>query len=260
VARPRGRGLISRRWGEREREGGGPGLRREPGVLARSLSRHRGGGGWRVRLRHAPRLPTNRTRIPAPVTPPCHGIRVGAGSVLAGSHSQSPLLLVGSFASGRIPAGSAPSRRARGSRHGGAFPQLLVLVDGWPRRLRRVDTCRGRGASHSPPSWVVKYRTGAPGRRRPADGDRLVGPGNRTLCVTTRETSAVLWNFFYISLSRFCKNIWSARPPETLQKYTSAVVAHGVSDITPWPTAVEAARSEPLVWDTHSIVPHGVMS
>jgi hypothetical protein len=34
-------------------------------------------------------------------------------------------------------------------------------------------------------------------------------------------------------------------------------VAHGVRDITSWPTAVEAARSEPLVWDRHSIVPHG---
>jgi hypothetical protein len=43
-----------------------------------------------------------------------------------------------------------------------------------------------------------------------------------------------------------------------LQKYTFAVVAHGVRDITLWPTAVGAARSGPLVWDRHSVVPHGV--
>jgi hypothetical protein len=43
-----------------------------------------------------------------------------------------------------------------------------------------------------------------------------------------------------------------------LQKYTSVVVAHGVRDITPWPTAVGAARSGPLVWDRHSAVPYGV--
>jgi hypothetical protein len=35
-------------------------------------------------------------------------------------------------------------------------------------------------------------------------------------------------------------------------------VAHGVRDITPRPTAVGAARSEPLVWDRHSVVPHDV--
>jgi hypothetical protein len=31
-----------------------------------------------------------------------------------------------------------------------------------------------------------------------------------------------------------------------LQKYTSTAVAYGVRDITPWPTAVGAARSGPV--------------
>jgi hypothetical protein len=43
-----------------------------------------------------------------------------------------------------------------------------------------------------------------------------------------------------------------------LQKYTSAAVAHDVRDITPWPMAVGAAWSGPLVWDRHSTVPHDV--
>jgi hypothetical protein len=29
-------------------------------------------------------------------------------------------------------------------------------------------------------------------------------------------------------------------PPEILQNYTSATVAHGVTDLTPWPTALGA--------------------
>jgi hypothetical protein len=36
-------------------------------------------------------------------------------------------------------------------------------------------------------------------------------------------------------------------------------VAHGVRDITSWLTTVGATRSRPLVWDRHSVVPHGVM-
>jgi hypothetical protein len=43
-----------------------------------------------------------------------------------------------------------------------------------------------------------------------------------------------------------------------LQNYTSAAVAHGVRDITSWPTAVGAASSGPFVCDRHSVVPHGV--
>jgi hypothetical protein len=43
-AAARARAYITAAGGERERKGGGPGLRREPGVLVRSLSRHRGGG------------------------------------------------------------------------------------------------------------------------------------------------------------------------------------------------------------------------
>jgi hypothetical protein len=35
-------------------------------------------------------------------------------------------------------------------------------------------------------------------------------------------------------------------PPQILQEYTSATVAHGVTDITPRPTAVRAARSGPI--------------
>jgi hypothetical protein len=47
-------------------------------------------------------------------------------------------------------------------------------------------------------------------------------------------------------------------PPEVLQNYTSAAVTHGARDITPWPTAVGAAGSRPLVCDKHSVVPYGV--
>jgi hypothetical protein len=47
-------------------------------------------------------------------------------------------------------------------------------------------------------------------------------------------------------------------PPEILQNYTSAAVAHGVRYITPWPMAVGATSSGPLVWDRHSAIPHGV--
>jgi hypothetical protein len=35
-------------------------------------------------------------------------------------------------------------------------------------------------------------------------------------------------------------------------------VAHDVRDITPWPTAVGAASSGPLVWDKHGVIPHDV--
>jgi hypothetical protein len=63
-------------------------------------------------------------------------------------------------------------------------------------------------------------------------------------------------DFIYIYfLSRFCK-IYD--PPKILQKYTSAVVAHAVRDITARPTVVGAASSGPLMWDRHSVVPHDV--
>jgi hypothetical protein len=65
----------------------------------------------------------------------------------------------------------------------------------------------------------------------------------------------LFYNFFIFILSRLCKNIW---PATNFAKYTSAAVAHGVRDITSWPTAVGAARSGPLAWDRHSVVPHGV--
>jgi hypothetical protein len=47
-------------------------------------------------------------------------------------------------------------------------------------------------------------------------------------------------------------------PPEILQNYTFAAVAYDVRDIMSWPTAVGAVSSGPLVWDRHSVVPHGV--
>jgi hypothetical protein len=57
-------------------------------------------------------------------------------------------------------------------------------------------------------------------------------------------------NFYIFFLSRFAK-IYD--PLEILQNSTSAIATHGVKDITPWPTAVGAASSEPLAWD--NIVP-----
>jgi hypothetical protein len=62
-------------------------------------------------------------------------------------------------------------------------------------------------------------------------------------------------NFFYIFYHDFAK-IYG--PPQILQNYTSAAVAHDVRDIMPWPTAVGAASIRPLVWDRHSVVPHSV--
>jgi hypothetical protein len=47
-------------------------------------------------------------------------------------------------------------------------------------------------------------------------------------------------------------------PPEFLENYTSDAMAHVVRDITSWPTAVGATSSRPLVWDRHSVVPHGI--
>jgi hypothetical protein len=46
--------------------------------------------------------------------------------------------------------------------------------------------------------------------------------------------------FLYIFYHDFAK-IYGL--PEILQNYTSAVVTHGVRDITPWPTAVGAVSS-----------------
>jgi hypothetical protein len=43
-----------------------------------------------------------------------------------------------------------------------------------------------------------------------------------------------------------------------LQKYTFVAVAHGVRNITLWPTTVRSVRSGPLTWVRHSVVPHGV--
>jgi hypothetical protein len=50
-------------------------------------------------------------------------------------------------------------------------------------------------------------------------------------------------NFFYFFYHDFAK-IYG--PPEILQNYTSTAVAHGVRDITSWPTAVGAASSGPV--------------
>jgi hypothetical protein len=50
-------------------------------------------------------------------------------------------------------------------------------------------------------------------------------------------------NFLYLIYHDFAK-IYG--PPQILQKYTSAAVAHGVRNITPWPAAVGAARSGPI--------------
>jgi hypothetical protein len=64
-----------------------------------------------------------------------------------------------------------------------------------------------------------------------------------------------LMDFLYFFNHNFAK-IYGQ--PEILQKYISAVVAHGVRDIMPWPPAVGAARSGCIVWDRHRAVPHDV--
>jgi acyl-coenzyme A synthetase/AMP-(fatty) acid ligase len=58
-----------------------------------------------------------------------------------------------------------------------------------------------------------------------------------------------IYIYIYIFYHDFAK-IYG--PPEFLQNYTYVVVAHGLRDITVWPTAVGAASSGPLVWDRHS--------
>jgi hypothetical protein len=47
-------------------------------------------------------------------------------------------------------------------------------------------------------------------------------------------------------------------PLEILQNYTSAVVAHDVRDIMPWPTMLGATNTGPLAWGRHSAVSHDV--
>jgi hypothetical protein len=49
---------------------------------------------------------------------------------------------------------------------------------------------------------------------------------------------------FYIFIYHDFAKIYGL--PQILQKYTSAVVAHGVRDLTSWPTEVGAARSGPV--------------
>jgi hypothetical protein len=63
--------------------------------------------------------------------------------------------------------------------------------------------------------------------------------------------------FIYLFYHDFAK-IYG--PPQILQKYTPAVVAHSVRDITSWPTVVGATRSGPLVWPRRGAVRHGVKS
>jgi hypothetical protein len=78
--------------------------------------------------------------------------------------------------------------------------------------------------------------------------------GARVLWWTETEWEFFL-NFFNFIIRDFAK-IYGLS--QILQKYTSAAVAHGVRDITPWPTSVGADRNGPLVWDKHSVVSHGV--
>jgi hypothetical protein len=75
-------------------------------------------------------------------------------------------------------------------------------------------------------------------------------------CLTETKIVPILGIFLiYLFYHDFAKKYG---PPQILQKYTSAAVAHGVRDITPWPTAVGAARSGPLAWPRHGTVRHGV--
>jgi hypothetical protein len=54
--------------------------------------------------------------------------------------------------------------------------------------------------------------------------------------------------FFYIYFAKIYG------PLGILQNYTSAAVAHGVRDITPWPMAVRAASSGAVECDGHNVV------
>jgi hypothetical protein len=76
--------------------------------------------------------------------------------------------------------------------------------------------------------------------------------GDRSLVCARVLGSASFFIFVYHDFAKIYDM------PEILQNYAYVVVVHGVRDVTPWPTAVGAARSGPLVWDRHSAVPHGV--
>jgi hypothetical protein len=99
------------------------------------------------------------------------------------------------------------------------------------------------------------------GRRTPTVGveswARTVGPVLfEMICVRAfgRGSGAAACEFFYIYFYHDFAKIYG--PSEISQNYTSATMTHGVRDIMRWSTAVGAASSGPLVWD--SVVPHKV--
>jgi hypothetical protein len=136
---------------------------------------------------------------------------------------------------------------------------------------RRTLT-RPRGSVYAEAFFLLGHPSLGPWRRRTQAQSQA---GSITLAdihsaydtSTSLALSSITEYFFIFFLSRICKNIWSVRNFAKLyicrrgpRRQGHNTVAHGVRDITPWPTAVGAASSGPLVWDKHSAVAHDVRS
>jgi hypothetical protein len=94
---------------------------------------------------------------------------------------------------------------------------------------------------------IPEARVGAIGARRPPFS---AAEGRAAKDFLSDE--GIFYIFFYLYFAKIYGR------SETLQNYTSAAGAHGVRDITPWPTAVGAASSGPVAWDEHNGVTHDV--
>jgi hypothetical protein len=87
-------------------------------------------------------------------------------------------------------------------------------------------------------------RLGRVGRRSP--------PQRAAVAKDFLSDEGIFYIFFYLYFAKIYGR------SEILQNYTSAAGAHGVRDITPWPTAVGATSSGPVAWDGHNAVTHDV--
>jgi hypothetical protein len=127
-------------------------------------------------------------------------------------------------------------RRQASGRRKPMRPHPWTII--WPRPPLR----HRRSTAHPRPVPMALARDPSPASSR---GQRRFG------AVTAAGDGCTSFGkfFIYIFYYDFAK-IYD--PPQILQNYTSAVVAHGVRDITSWPTVVGAASSGPLVWDRHS--------
>jgi hypothetical protein len=124
----------------------------------------------------------------------------------------------------------------------------------------RHDTARAAGLPSRPgPGVTSRTRLGSPRGVRVAGavGRKLVYVGRlvKMLYMGSCFSFGINW-IFYIYFIAILQKIYG--PPQILQKYTSAAVAHGVRDLTSWPTVVGGVRSGPLAWARLGAIRHGV--